>query len=678
MAHGPQRAARSRWGVLLSVAACALWAACTPSRAASADAEPPVSVRAVPEKSVVRPGGLLAIAIVLDHSPGWHSWPAKAVTLPPDIAEIAIRTTIAVDAPAHLLQASAIQWPEPHPGKVPDPNTGNPISVPVYSGSAIAFATVRIADNATAGRHTVTIRVGYQSCNEETCLPPEEPQIRVAVTVGDATSVAAASPNEPPLFATYDRAAGERAVSSPQPPPAPADPSAKPGVVLFNILGLRFSIDASGPLGLVLMLLVALLGGFILNFTPCVLPVVPIKILSLTQSAHTAQRRILLGFIMSCGVVAFWLATAAMTIAFKAAAGQLFGIWWFNVFLGLFIAVMGVGMLGLFTIRLPQAVYMFNPAHESPGGSFFFGVLAAVLALPCVAPFAANAMAWAATQPVPTILAIFAAIGIGMASPYFVLTACPALLKWLPRTGPASELIKQAMGLLMLAVAAFFLGGGFIALVAEEPYLGKVLHWWIAAILVIGACAWVVTRTFQITRSLAKRTIFTLLGLALSALAWVVASSLTGIQRHLYDAQLAARARASPTGADHLWADFSQAAFAAARDSGNVVVLDFTAEWCLICKTLKLTVLSRSDVEAALTQPGVSTFLADLTSRKAEGWQALKYMGERGIPLLAIFVPGQKEPIFKSNAYTPSDVIEAINRALQRARPDAPSAPPGR
>src|ERR1043165_5451593 len=151
----------------------------------------------------------------------------------------------------------------------------------------------------------------------------------------------------------------------------------------------------------------------------------------------------------------------------------------------MFVALMALGMLGLFTFQLPQWVYRFNPQHGSTAGSFFFGVLTAVLSTPCTAPFMASAMASATKLSTPWILTTFASIGVGMALPYLVLSAYPKWLAKVQRTGPASELVKQVMGLLMLGVAVFFLGSGLDPLTREPIDLPVRWHWWIVAGIVV-------------------------------------------------------------------------------------------------------------------------------------------------------------------------------------------------
>ncbi len=248
--------------------------------------------------------------------------------------------------------------------------------------------------------------------------------------------------------------------------------------------------------------------------TPCVLPVIPIKVMSLSAAAGNPGRCALLGTIMSLGVVFFWLVLGAAiaTITQFKAINQLFQYPAFSITVGVFIAVMGVGMLGLFSVRLPQFVYMLDPKHDSAAGSFFFGILTAILSTPCTAPFMGTAAAWAAKQPHATTLAVFAAIGIGMALPYFILSLNPRLVSRVPRTGPASELVKQVMGMLMVAVAIFFLGVGLDPLLREPIDPPVRAHWWIIAAIVTFTMLWLIYKTFKITKRPVPRLTWSALG----------------------------------------------------------------------------------------------------------------------------------------------------------------------
>src|SRR5690606_12559047 len=282
-----------------------------------------------------------------------------------------------------------------------------------------------------------------------------------------------------------------------------------------------------GRFGLVVIALLSALGGFVLNLTPCVLPVIPIKIMSIMQHANKPGKNLALGLWMAVGVVMFWVALG-LPVAFIAGVtdpSRIFGIRWFTVGIGVLIAVMGIGIMGMFTIQLPQSLYMVNPKADTAGGSFLLGVMTGVLGLPCFGFVAGALLAGAATLPAWMVIAIFGGIGVGMAAPYLVLAMKPALIERIPRTGPASELVKQVVALLLLAAAAYFVGSGLIGLVSERPWMGRMLHWWAVAIFAVAAGLWLMVRTFQISGKPAPRVVFTVLAVGLGCLAALYAIS---------------------------------------------------------------------------------------------------------------------------------------------------------
>jgi len=215
--------------------------------------------------------------------------------------------------------------------------------------------------------------------------------------------------------------------------------------------------------GPVLMLLIACVAGFLMNFTPCVLPVIPIKILSIQAHAGNPRKCMILGIFFSLGIIAVF-ALLGLFIAGvvggtqKVGWGGLFQNWWFSALIGGIIGVMALGMLGLFNTNLPQFVYLFNPQGESALGNFLLGGFTAVLSTPCTGPLFGATLAWLLAQSPWIGLLTFICMGVGMALPYLILTSNPRWVDRMPRGGPGSELLKQVMALLMLAVAAYFVG----------------------------------------------------------------------------------------------------------------------------------------------------------------------------------------------------------------------------
>jgi len=604
------------------------------------------TVRVELSRSAVRPGDQLTAAVVMEFAEGWHAWPSATQDVLPEGFGFAIRTTVeVVERPAWVEAVGAVQWPEPHPAPVADLSGSGTVEVPTYSGTAVAYVPVLVSGDAGAGETELVFEVGYQVCDDTTCLAPETKTVRASVTVDPEAEAGAASA----LFAGFD-ASVYADLSEGTATAAAARESGGGGSRSFFGLAMP---KAEGLGGVALTAVLAAIGGFILNLTPCVLPVIPIKIMAISQHAGTPGKSLALGIWMCLGVVAFWVGIGLPVALFAGFTdpSRVFGIWWVTLGIGLIIAAMGVGIMGLFTINLPQSVYKVNPKADTAWGSFVFGVMAAVLGLPCFGFVAGALLAGSATMPPAVIMTIFTALGVGMALPYLVLSAKPKLVDSIPRTGPASELVKQVMGLLLLAAAAYFVGSGGLAWVSERPDLalglpwwGKVAHWWVVGLFAAASGVWLAWRTFAITKSGAKRAVF--------AAAAVLLAGTSG----LYAADVTAKARSD------FWAPFSDEELAAALASDRVVVIDFTAEWCLNCKALKAAVLTREPVKGELLSAGVVPMVADLTSSKAPGCEKLRSIGQTGIPTLAVYGPGLGEP-WIANGYTSDQVMRAIERA---------------
>ncbi len=612
------------------------------------DSRDRVTVSVAAGYTKVAPGSDVPIAIVFDHQQNWHihlnkievdkdtfPWPVE--TLIPT----SIEPKVPADAPVSL-NAGFIQWP-----KVYEHNIGTkekPVPYNVFKGKAIAFLPVTIDQDAKPGKVTIEVTVRYQACGKaspfdqgETCLRDAKETFNVTLEIVSAETLAAAGPQtlDADLFGDFDAAIWPRIHSGEK----------APELVEFSLFDWEFEIDTSGPFGRFLLLLVAAIGGFLLNLTPCVMPVIPLKIMGLSQSAGNRAKCLMLGTVMSIGVVAFWMALGLGIATIKGfdTTNQLFQKPVFTIGVGVVIAIMAVGMCGLFAVKLPNFVYKINPKHDSVLGSFGFGVMTAVLSTPCTAPFMGAAAAWATKQTTLVTLLTFAAIGIGMALPYFVLSAKPALVQKMPRTGPASELIKQVMGLLMLAAAAYFAGVGVSGLVQTPPDPPSLIYWWPVMALVFAAGAWLLWRTIQLTKRPARIVCFGMISLL-----FMVGGVLGGI----------AFTDRGPID----WTYYTPERFKEANDNGQVVLMDFTAEWCLNCKAIEKSVLYTDRVAALVKEGDVVPMKVDLTKGYPEGNAILKDSGGIMIPWLVVFDADGK-PVFRSSFYTVDQVIEAVNTA---------------
>lgn len=607
--------------------------------------DPKVEVTVASSRQAARPGDQVVIAVLFEHAPGWHIH-TNDPKPPPEWEFEAIKTEIRTkDEPG--LRFGRIQWPTVKTVHIDLAGSGTPLPYDVFEGRAIAYLPVMVEASAQPGTREVSLTMAYQACDDTTCDMPLTVTRTVRIDIKGADDPPAESAaTDPSIFSGFNTATfGEL-----------FDPSTRRDDVVFDVFGYRvFNLRGDHPIFLVMLLLAAALGGFILNLTPCVIPVIPIKIMSLSAAAGNPARCLYLGLVTSAGIIFFWIVIGAC-IAFIASfnqVSQLFQQPLFTIGIGLFVALMALGMLGFFSINLPSWVYRLMPstgprsADGSAGGStpgtFLFGVFTAVLSTPCTAPFMATASAWAAKQPPALSLATFGAIGVGMAFPYALLSANPRWVSKVPRSGPASHLVKQVMGILMVGVAVFFLGTGIdpLARLPVDPPIRW--FWWIVALCIIAAMSVLVFRTFLITRRIGPRLFWTITSLLFAASGGYMAIHFT---------------ERGPIP----WVAYTPERFDEAVRQNKVIVLDFTAEWCLNCKALEAGVLHRPEVVAALTRNDVVPMRVDLTGNNVAGGEKLKSLDWVGIPLLAISGPGAPSPA-KFDTYTPQTVLDAISAA---------------
>jgi thiol:disulfide interchange protein DsbD len=631
------------------------------------DSRDQVTLTVEAQRKQVTPGQDTAIAVVFNHNDGWHIH-TNAPVVPPELGEASdfIATAIVIDAPADgslKPLADWIQWPESHDVEVAF--GGTPVLYGVWEGKAVAYVPIHVSNDAPLGTATLVVHAVFQACDEFVCIAPTpmppspggtpstgwtKSGIAVSfdIVAPETIAAVAGSEGEPRVFGNFDQSVFGRIASGDGAPAGVND-------VRFNAFGIAFDLNANSTFELILLLLVAAFGGFLLNLTPCVLPVIPLKIMALANASHSRGRTMVLGLAMAVGVTAFWIGIGlaiALLTGFTA-SNQLFQYPWFTLGVGVIIAAMAVGMCGLFTMRLPNAVYMISPKHDTLSGSFLFGIMTAVLSTPCTAPFMGAAMAWAATESPSITMVTFAAIGVGMAVPYLVLAMFPTLTDRMPKAGPASELIKQVLGGLMLAAAVFFIGVGISGMLVEPPEPPSRSYFWVVAAVLVANGLWLLIRTWALTANASSdatkrrwRPTGTLLALAMCFLAVLGASSLT----------------------DHgpiSWVYYKPDRLASALQDDKAVVLEFTAEWCLNCKVLEKTVLADPDVVAALSQGNVVPMKIDLTGNNEEGNAMLHKVGRHQIPLLVVLAPDGTE-VFKGDFYTVSQVVDAIERATRK------------
>jgi thiol:disulfide interchange protein len=603
------------------------YSAATSTPAAPGDV---VKVRTAWSVDRARPGDAIILAVVADIKTGFHI-NADAQQVNPFEDFKPYPTKVSVADVSDELTIESPRYPKAVPIKV-EYAAGDLMS---FEGQTVIYLPIKLAETIAPGNHGIKLVFEYQACSDTYCLFPAKINFEGSLAVvGPGAGV---SKTNKALFAGFDRGSAAAASSE----------------VNFDLFGWSFAIDVSSKFGMILLFVTAGLGGMLLNFTPCVLPLIPIKIISLAHVAQDRKQCFMLGLAMFLGVLAFWLVLGVLIalVSDFSATNQLFQYPVFTILVGLLIGVMATGMFGFFNVRLPNFIYMINPEQDTLKGSFGLGVLAAILSTPCTAPFMGAAAAWAATQPPTTTLATFAAIGAGMALPYLVLSAQPTWVEKMPKTGPASNLIKQTMGLLMLAAAVYFISVGVATVFANPPNPTTKIYWWPVSLFCVAAGAWLAYRTFQMTARVKQRTIYAGIGVMIMALSVWGAVQLTD---------------QGPVD----WVYYTPERFSEASSENKVIVMVFTAEWCLNCKALEQGVFKDPKIAALFAKDDIVPMKVDITGNNPAGKAKLKEVGTLTIPLLVIFSPNGKQ-LFKSDFYTAGQVIEAVKKALDDSGPSS-------
>jgi len=420
------------------------------------------------------------------------------------------------------------------------------------------------------------------------------------------------------------------------------------------------SESGPGP-GLPWMLFYAFIGGLILNIMPCVLPVIALKILGFVSEARSEPRRVrALGLIYALGVLASFLALAGVVIGVKAAGhhagwGMQFGSPVFVVCLTTLVTLVALNLFGVFEVTLGG--HALDTAGElaakhGKAGAFFNGVLATTLATPCTAPFLAPALGFAFAQNAALIVLIFLAVGVGLASPYVLLSWNPAWLKLLPKPGAWMEKFKIAMGFPMLATVVWLFN------LAAGSY-GKNVLWLGIFLVVVAFAAWIFGEFFQRGRSRRGVAIVLVLLLLVGGYAFALEAELNW---RTATPAAAGSLKESADGID--WQPWSPAAVAQARAAGKPVLVDFTADWCLTCQVNKKTSIEISPVRKKIMDLGVAALLADDTRTPENIAEELGRYHRAGVPLVLVYPKNaDAPPMVLPEVLTPRIILEALERA---------------
>ncbi|MFP4070539.1 MAG: cytochrome c biogenesis protein CcdA [Desulfovibrionales bacterium] len=391
--------------------------------------------------------------------------------------------------------------------------------------------------------------------------------------------------------------------------------------------------------GLGKAILLAVLAGFILNFMPCVLPVISMKIRGLLshqdEDEHLKLRKFRIhNIFFSLGILSFFIILSFLAAFIGLAWGQLFQNTLALQILILIVFVFGLSLLGVFNLPIlgGRALNKATFTSVSTEG-YATGFLATLLATPCSGPFLGGVLAWSLFQPPLIIAIVFCSIGLGMASPYLFFCLLRQPHRFLPKPGNWMVIMEQFFGFLLLATCIYLL-----SLLPDDRVMGTLVLAWLAGLSVMFCCKWPMRRAFRLV---------------------VLGSLLAGIV--LFHTGLPGGDEQEPVA----WEPFTKTEFLSVLGK-QPLVLEFTADWCPTCKVLERTVLNDKNMSRWISTYGFTPVKVDITHENPEAMALLRELGSQSIPLVAMF-PAAGEtssPLVLRDLFTTGQMENALEQTF--------------
>jgi len=382
----------------------------------------------------------------------------------------------------------------------------------------------------------------------------------------------------------------------------------------------------------------AFIVGLLFNVMPCVLPVIPLIVSRLLKQAQEQKgKSIALGFTFCFGILVFFIALAVLNIILRLGFntvlqwGEYFRYPWFVQGMALLMILLGLFMFGLFSIAIPSSVTSKTGSGEGFLGSVGMGFLAALLSTPCSFGILAGVFAWAQTQTLAVSSLTMLVMGVGMAAPYAVLVSFPSLLNKLPKPGGWMEIVKVAMGFVLLGIG--------IKLIEALPEKRVIDTLYFALVLGFGAWMWGGWVGYQ-TPKMRKYVI------RIIALALVVLGGFYLLPAHegLID-----------------WQEYDRAAVESAIEEGRPVLIKFDADWCTNCKLVERRVYQKKAVADLLDEKGFLVIKGDTTTKDMPATDALNNIyNEPGIPVTILHLPDRDKPVKLRGIISAEQLIDAV------------------
>lgn len=563
----------------------------------------------------VVPGGKLELKLTAKPSNGWHIYEYQAKDA--DRAGDGKPSLFVLNLP------SGWKYRAPRPSVSPK----GPSTLGSSSAAAVRYHEepvtwiVELLVPATATPEAVNIagQIGFQTCNDASCLPPVAAQFMASASI---TAVADEKAKPVPLeFDNYKEGYDSVAKMAAAAPPA------------FGVLNLSV---------LLWQLATALVGGVLLNFMPCVLPVLGLKLLGIAQQAGQSRMKVLMQNIWyTAGLMVVFLTLATLAAFLNFGWGQHFQSLGFRVSMLVLTFAMALSFLGTWEIPIPGFATSDKASElqtqDGAVGAFFKGIFTTILGVSCSGPFLGAVFGYTLSQEWYVTYAIFVAVGLGMASPFFAVGLIPAFRKLIPKPGAWMDTFKSLMGFALMGVVVFL-----FSTLDTKLYLPT-----LALLVGVGFACWWIGQVHAY-EDWTKVMVPWIGGTAVAVLTGFLSFTYLGPQEDLYP-----------------WEKYSEARLVELQKEGKTVMLDFTAEWCLNCHVNYRNAINTRATRDLLTKNNAVAMKADWTNKEDSAVIAkLEQLNSRSIPVLVFYPAGKpSEAVILRDIVTQQQVIDELAKA---------------
>ncbi len=583
------------------------------------------------EPATIAPGGTAAIILTADVAPNYHLYGYV-----PSDGETQLRTLIAVSKKSGLLFQTPTTTNE-----LITKDYGGGMVMQYHEGAVTWRIPIQAPLKAELGKSEVELLVGFNTCDDKRCDPPAGIRFTGSIEIAEGSLSATQSVAMNGHLVSFDSVAQHPNLANWIDSGGSGD-----SAVVTEAASLKLW-----------MILAALAGGFILNFMPCVLPVVGLKLLGFVNQAGSNRRRVVqLNLSFVAGILTVVSALAMFNIAMKLAGtsigwGEQFNSFPLQVGIVILLFAMSLSFLGVWEIPIPGFASSKSAGQlmqrEGITGAFYKGLLTTVLATPCSGPLLGAVFGETLKLSALGSLIVFGCVGIGLGLPYLLMCVWPGVVRWLPKPGEWMETLKQFLAFPMLLSMIWFLN-----IIDAQFHIAM----FVTLIGVWFGC-WIIGRLPAYAETQHRIRVWAAV-IAGCVVFGLVSFKFFGPVTHYLP-----------------WQPYSESALAELRAQGKPVMIEFTARWCPTCQTNMRLAIDRPEVAKLVKQLDMSTLLADWTdtspnsANSAAIRKKVQELESNSIPLLAIYpADSSASPIVLRDVITQSQVIEAIQDATRSNR----------